>query len=341
MEAIHLSEIVLNEFLQGLGAWLRTPFRVITFLGDEEFFILLLTALYWCVDQALGIKVGIMLLLANGTNAFFKFLFRTPRPYWISDGVSPFHMESSFGLPSGHSQLPASVWGWIAVEVKKRWFTVVALVIIFLIGISRIFLGVHFLTDVLLGWTLGGLLVWAAWALQRKITDWVVGISTGAKIGVIAGSGAFLVTIIVLVRLASAGWQLPAAWAARAGDVDPFSLDGTFTFFGTWFGVLSGYVWLAASRGRFLASDGGWRRIVRFVIGLVGVVVLWMGLGQLFPRDANVVSYALRFVRYALTGLWVAWWAPLMFEKIGLLTFAAGKRNSPGAVGSEDGAPNA
>ncbi len=323
METIHLVEIAVNEALQGAGHWLRTPFRAITFLGDEEFFILLFAALYWCFHQAVAIRVVIMLLLANALNGFFKFLFQTPRPYWISDSVAPYAMESSFGLPSGHSQLPASVWGWLAVEARRRWFTVVALVIIFLIGFSRVFLGVHFVTDVLLGWTLGGLLVLAAFALHRKIAARLAGASPWAKIGVIVGTAAVLVLLILAARWSAGEWQLPAQWAERAGDIDPFSLDGTFTFAGSWLGVLIGYVILSHTRGGFEASAGSWRRVVRFLVGIVVVAVLWFGLGELFPREANVVSYALRTLRYGIMGLWVTWLAPLVFERMGLLAFSS------------------
>lgn len=154
------SEIVVNTFLQSLGDWLVGPMRAITAMGYEQFFILLLPAIYWCFGQMLGIRVGIIFLTGQYLNFFLKFLFHSPRPYWVSDKVLAYSQETSFGLPSGHAQIAGTMWGWLAVEIKKRWFTILAIVIIFLIGLSRLFLGVHFLSDVLLGWALGGLTVW-------------------------------------------------------------------------------------------------------------------------------------------------------------------------------------
>jgi hypothetical protein len=78
---------------------------------------------------------------------------------------------------------------------------------------------------------------------------------------------------------------------------------------------------LSEKRGRFLAAEGGWRRLVRFLIGLLGVLILYFGLGQIFPRGANVASYAMRLIRYTLVGLWISWIGPLLFEKMKILKF--------------------
>ncbi len=324
MAAVNSMQILVNEFLQALGSWLIVPMQAITFLGDEVFYVMLLPILYWSFDQMVGLRVGMMLLLSNGFNTFFKFIFRTPRPYWTSDSVTNYVHETSFGLPSGHAQNAASVWGWLAVEVKKRWFTIVMLVLIFLIGVSRLTLGVHFLGDVLMGWLIGGLLVWAFASWFQKFSQWFQAQSFGARLGVVVGSTAALMLMILVVYwLVGASWVMDPEWAARAGESEPFSLDGTFTLGGTWLGLLVGFVILDENKGRFLAGEGGWRRLVRFLIGLVGVVILYYGLGQVFPRGANFASYALRFLRYTLVGLWISWVGPLVFEKAGVLKFKA------------------
>jgi hypothetical protein len=206
--------------------------------------------------------------------------------------------------------------------VKKRWFTVISLVIVFLIGLSRIYLGVHFLSDVLLGWTFGGLLVWAFSAWHRPVRDWIGQRTLVEKLTLIVTSTVFLILMILAAYgMGLPGWELDAAMAARAGEIDPFSLDGAFTLSGTWFGLLTGYVVMAEHKGHFQAGEGEWKRLVRFFVGLVGVFIFWFGLGEIFPREANVISYVLRFFRYSLTGLWVAWWGPLVFEKLRLLSF--------------------
>lgn len=318
-------QIVVNEVLQGLGRFFLIPMQAITYLGNEEFYILLLPILYWSLDQILGLRIGMILLLSNGFNTFFKFLFQTPRPYWVSDSVTNVVHETSFGLPSGHAQNAAAIWGWLAVEVKKRWYTIVSLILIFLIGVSRLFMGVHFLGDVLSGWLIGGLLVWAFSAWSDKIGRWINGLSFGGKLGVVAASTIGLVLLILVAKWVVGPWEMNPDWATRAGEYAPYNLDGAFTLSGTWFGMLSGFVILTEKKGRFLANEGGWRRLARFFIGLVGVVVFYFGLGTIFPRGATVVSYVFRFIRYTLVGWWVAWLGPLVFEKLKVLEFGEKK----------------
>lgn len=321
MADLNAVQIVVNEVLQSLGQWLITPMLAITALGYKEFFVLLLPVIYWCFDQMIGLRVGMILLISNAVNTFFKFLFRSPRPYWISDRVSAYSHETSFGLPSGHAQIAASIWGWLAVEVKKRWFTIVMVVLICLIGVSRLYLGVHFLGDVLLGWFLGGLLVWAFAAWFEKLGGWLELQSFGTKISLVLASTVVMVLLILGARWVTGPWMMDPNWAARAGEVHPYSLDSVFTFGGTWLGMLGGFVVLTEKKGHFLAGEGGWRRWVRLAVGLLGIFILYFGLGQIFPRGASFIGYGLRFIRYTLIGLWVSWIGPILFERMTILKF--------------------
>ena len=89
--------------IQGLGAWLEVPMKFFSFLGSEEFFLLVLPALYWSVNSDLGLRVGLVLLTSTSLNHVLKVTLGGPRPYWVSERVLPFAAETSFGVPSGHS----------------------------------------------------------------------------------------------------------------------------------------------------------------------------------------------------------------------------------------------
>lgn len=317
-------EVAVNLYLQSLGNWTYSIMKALSFLGQEEFFLVLMPFLYWCVDARLGLRVGMMLLLSNGVNGFLKVTFAGPRPYWLESSVEGVIGESSFGIPSGHAQIAASVWGYLAALIRKRGFTIVAILIIFLIGLSRLFLGVHFLRDVLSGWLIGALLVLLFIRLEpafvRTISKWSF---RQKMLGILAGCTLLLIIFLVPFWLRDS-YLLPQTWLNNAladvPDVTPYPLsrDGVFTVIGTILGMLFGYTWFTHRYGVFNTEGSPPVVLLRFVLGLAGVLVLWFGLGQLFPRSEDLIGYGLRLFRYTLIGLWVSAVAPMIFMALKL-----------------------
>ena len=86
---------------------------------------------------------------------------------------------------------------------------------------------------------------------------------------------------------------------------------------GTFFGLVAGAI-LIFRRGGFDAAGKWSKRALRFGVGIIGLVILWLGLRKLFPHDASLVSQVLRYVRYAVTSFCVAYGAPWVFIKLGL-----------------------
>jgi membrane-associated phospholipid phosphatase len=324
MDTGYSIEVAVNLFLQSLGTWSFGIMKAISFLGQEEFFLILMPFLYWCVDSRLGLRVGLMLLLSNGVNGFFKIAFAGPRPYWFDADVQGVIGESSFGLPSGHAQIAASVWGYLASLLRKKWFTILALVIIFLVGLSRLFLGVHFLRDVLVGWLIGALMVFLFVKLEPGFKRIVERLSYPKKISFTFIACAILLVILLIPFWFRENFALPQSWITNAlADVpavtpNPVSKDGVFTVIGTTLGMLLGYIWLDHQYGGMSNQGTPGKILLRYTLGLIGVVALWFGLGQIFPRTADILSYGLRILRYALIGIWISAIAPWLFIKLKL-----------------------
>ena len=135
MEALIDFEILVTLFWQNLDGWLEYPMQAFTFLGSELFFLLVMPALYWSIDPVIGFRAGMMLILSGGLNSILKMLFLTPRPYWVDSGVRAYSSETSFGMPSGHSQNSAAIWGIIATTIRKKWAYVFAVLLVFFIGL--------------------------------------------------------------------------------------------------------------------------------------------------------------------------------------------------------------
>lgn len=101
-----------------------------------------------------------MLFISGLINAFLKDFFQDARPA-IELMLDP-KVGTSYGWPSGHSQIAVTLWGLLAYELKNKWATIGAITIIILIAFSRMYLGVHDLGDVFAGLIIGGiiLLIW-------------------------------------------------------------------------------------------------------------------------------------------------------------------------------------
>lgn len=191
-----------------------------------------------------------------------------------------------------------------------------------MIGLSRTFLGAHFFVDMFAGWMVGIILLWLFMRYWNEVVSWV---STQAF------SRQILYALLVSIGMIGLGWiaatmngnfVLPESWitnAARIGDEElaPFNLRGIINSAATLFGLLVGVAGMAP-RGGWQASGPVWMRATRYVVGMIGVLIIWYGLGAVFPRGESLVPYLLRFIRYALLGIWVSAGAPLIFTKLKL-----------------------
>ncbi len=307
---------------QAMGEWLTAPMKFFSFLGSEEFFLFVLPLIYWSIDAGLGIRVGMILLFSNGLNDVFKMAMHGPRPFWVSERVVGLAPETSFGVPSGHAQIAASIWGTIAAYLRKAWAWIVALLVIGLIGLSRLYLGVHFPHDVLLGWLLGGLTLWAFVKYWDPVAARLKQLTLGGQVAIAFAFSLGMILLAALVIFLSRDFVLPADWIANAtrngGEApDPITFTGMFTAAGTLFGLGAGVAWIA-SRGGYQAAGPAWKRALRYLVGLVGILVLYIGLKAVFPEGYGFIPLAFRYVRYALVGSWLAGGAPWVFTKLQL-----------------------
>lgn len=153
------------------------PLRPITELGST--WAVSLVAL---LTVAVGVAIGpwihgligaAVIAMASVGNSLLKAVIARERP----DLLEPILMERGFSFPSGHAALGMVAWGVLAVLLNRsrlptevRRGLVVGLgVLVFLIGLSRVWLGVHYPTDVLAGWTAGAVVVLLFARLTRGV----------------------------------------------------------------------------------------------------------------------------------------------------------------------------
>ncbi len=323
METILQDSIAWIVALQSLGDWLTLPMKFFTFLGSEEFFLLILPALYWSIDAGLGLRVGTILLINSGLNEILKLLFHTPRPYWYSPQVKGMTAEPAFGFPSGHAQKAVGVWGMLAAQTKRAWAWLLAIVIILMIGLSRLYLGVHFPHDVFFGWLVGGLVLWFFLRYWDPLEAWAKKQSLGRQIGLALALSLLMLASAWLAVLPLQGWIMPGEWIdniTKSGQTQlpaPVTLDGSLSAAGTLFGLLAGFAWLT-SKGGFTSDGPAWQRVIRYILGLLGILILWFGLGAILPRGPEMIPSILRYTLFALIGGWISAGAPYLFVRFRL-----------------------
>lgn len=323
MDALIDLEIAFTIFLQNLGNWLEMPMQAFTFLGSELFFLLIMPALYWSIDPVIGFRAGMMLVISGGLNSALKIFFHTPRPYWVDTRVKAYSSETSFGLPSGHAQNSTAIWGMVAASVQKKSAYIIAAIVIFLIGLSRLHLGVHFLHDVLSGWLIGILIILLYLKLEKPIAQWLSTRRLPLHLLMAFLFSVFFIVLGWLAQSSTGNWTVPGDWittalAAGADEPDPLNLEGMITIAGVGFGFLAGFALWRAKFGVYTINCSQGKRLLRYVVGLVGIFILYFGLKLVFPEEPLLLGMMLRYIRYALIGMWVTFFAPFVFNQLKL-----------------------
>lgn len=315
---------------QGIGDGLIGFFNAFTFLGTEDFYLVLIPFFYWTVDNRLRKQMAVALVLSIVSNFIFKVLFHQPRPYWYESEVNLWaEAESSYGLPSGHAQTAIVLWGLMAHYVNKWWSWLGAVLLMFFIGTSRIYLGVHFPSDVLLGWAIGIILLMAIIRFTPTVQTWASDFDLRQKIGLYAMITVLGIVLgfVVIGAVEGSVAPLPDVWNENAladapgHPIAPLSPTTFVTMMSAIFGFLAGEAVLA-TRGGFSSGGPLAKKVGRFVLGAVVLIVIWAGLDAVFtaiePNDETFLGYVLRFIRYGSIGLWIGYLAPLVFIKLKL-----------------------
>lgn len=165
-----------NDLSDPLGpAWLEEAVRDITALGGVAVLTLITMAVVGFLLVARSPRAAIAVTFAVGggmlISSLLKYSFDRPRPDLVPHGSIVY--TSSF--PSGHSMMAAAVYltlgtmiARVLPDMRMRAYVIsVSVIVSVLVGLSRIYLGVHWPTDVLAGWVLG-----ASWALMCGVLMW-------------------------------------------------------------------------------------------------------------------------------------------------------------------------
>ena len=281
---------VIKAIQEFQGPLVNTVFLVITSLGSGILFLFVLPFLFWCVDYRLGLRVTLLCSVSAFCNFSLKDLFAQPRPFDLDPSVA-LTTARGYGLPSGHSQGSLVLWGSIAEWVKRRWFWVVTIILVALIGFSRVYLGVHFPSDVVAGWLLGfGFLVLYC-IFYPRVEAWISGKTPRVHLLLLLG---VLLGLMLLNFNKFMVYQLGILLGVGAGAIVKVRC---FSFF---------------------ISGMSWRSPVRYLTGIIILLICFVFLRSLYPPRDTTGYYVIGFFHSALNGLWISLGAPWLFRVLKL-----------------------
>lgn len=160
MEEIHLLELEGIRWLQGLlrGTFLDLFFMGWNFVDTFWFSSIFLIAIVRLVNRREGISLLFLMIMSYIANSFLKGFFELPRPCQLDPFVGVLNF-SSFGFPSGAAQTATIIVGVVLARCKKISCRAGVLVFASFLCFSRIYLGLHFFTDILAGSVVGAFLL--------------------------------------------------------------------------------------------------------------------------------------------------------------------------------------
>ena len=214
---------------------IRTPFwdqvaAAVTLLGEETFFMLVGLALVWCFDKRWGFRLLFAGLTGTVLNQLLKAVFLIPRPWVLDPNFTIVEAAragaTGYSFPSGHTQSAATVLGMLAVWVRNRYFTVVCMLGIIAVALSRMYLGVHTPLDVGVSLITG----LATVAVMPRLFDRAERSVRGQRV-LAWGMLGFALLLLLYVLF----------WPKREGNVAEFDAHGVesaWTLFGTMCGLL-------------------------------------------------------------------------------------------------------
>jgi len=281
---------VLNEFM-----------LLITKLGEETAFLVVGLIMFWCVSKRRGYYVMSVGFLGTIASQAMKIICRIPRP-WVKDpnfSILEQAREAADGysFPSGHTQSAFGTFGAIAATTKQKGTIAICILLSVLVGLSRMYIGVHTPEDVLVG--------------------------AGLSVGFIAilyplmiGKKDLTFPVLIGLGLISALYLLVMELTAFPADIDAHNLESAmknaYTLTGCTIGLILVYP-LEKKYVNFPEKAIWWAQILKVVVGLILVLAVKEGLRS--PLEALFAGHlAARAIRYFLVVMVAGLLWPMTFQ---------------------------
>jgi membrane-associated phospholipid phosphatase len=265
-------ELEIVKWFQGFrNSFLDVFFELFTMFGEELLVIAVLGGIYWTISKKKGELLGITVFISLGVNSFIKMIFMRPRPFMVDDTITNLRPETSGGysFPSGHTQSASTLFFGVYQFFKNRVLLVLAIVITVMVALSRVYIGVHYPTDVIVGALLGFIITYYGflWLTKMKNLDKFYN-----KLLIIANT---LLIVMLVYNL----------FAVNNGTFDSQLFYFNTEALAKMIGVLVGFVIGVKIEKKYVNFDNHkilYKNLIRFVLGVVAVLIVRILLKEVF-----------------------------------------------------------
>ncbi|HDR4728559.1 TPA: phosphatase PAP2 family protein [Bacillus cereus] len=274
-------DMLFLEWMTSLeGSVLTTFLKLVSIIANETLYLIVISISYWCVSKRKAFHMIVMLCFSGYIGIMVKEFMKIPRPYTY-DGIEALYEKSAAGysFPSTHVQLSTTFWGSFMILCKKRIVWIIGIIFIILVAISRLYLRVHWLSDIIGAVLFSVIVVY----LYTKVT---MGLSDRKFI--------LLQRIILAVSL---------IMYVMTSQVDNLKLLGVLT--GSTIGIMLENHFINMNE-----SNDFKMQVVKTILGLSIMLIMQFILKKVIPD--------MYYLRYAVTGITITFLCPFMFHMLRL-----------------------
>lgn len=302
-------DLEITEAIQEILSNHTPTMRFLTTIGDPIFYIIMIIVIAWFFDYKTGAKLGILIAFAGLMQGVLKLTFQQPRPYMVSQTISlkAGRAEMGYGFPSGHATVSATVSTYCVYHLKKISVVTIAVLFPFLMGLSRICLGVHSFFQVFAGWILGIAIIIGSYYFETKMAQWHTQLSLSKKLIPIFTFSIILVLILFVFNKDTMSFT-DFLWESELSLV-----------FGLFHGLTTGGSLSFKRTNTINIQTPSLKKNLTKLLFLIITATVFIGALNLSEQLNNkIMACLLVYTESFLLGYWVLYLAPKLFNRLSL-----------------------
>ena len=287
-----LFNFTLNQGLRNIFPGTAYFFRYITEFGGTFIYLVTIFTIFWGIDKRIAKSLLMVYVSSNFVNYYAKAIIANERPpesQWLLIGGS--HLST----PSGHAMSSTVVWGYLSIKTKRIAMWIISIVLIVLVGLSRIYLGVHWVGDILTGWLFGIAILLFVYIFEEKIQDFTNKYNIIYLYLGLAVLGLVVMILTDIIYQSSYNFGTPGGQMIGLGI--GLALEHKYVNFEIYY-----------------QPGEKWRIILRILMGILLIAIIYLGLYLVIDSDVLWLN-ALHYIVTLVLGIFL--W-PLIFTRIGL-----------------------